>query len=188
MKGLSGMYWTLTVQQRRALGIISIAAMAAAIATFAALAGGCRINLTPSEPLGLWRIVPLNRPAAVGDLVFICPPEITGIRVARARGYLRFGLCLGSVAPLIKTVIAVAGQHIEIAASVSVDGRLVASSNVMHRDGMGRPLSSFSGGVVPPGYVFLHSSFPGSYDSRYFGPLPASGILGRAQEVLTYAR
>ncbi|MGO7748441.1 conjugal transfer protein TraF, partial [Rhizobium ruizarguesonis] len=25
------------------------------------------------------------------------------------------------------------------------------------------------------------------YDSRYFGPLPVSGILGLAQKVLTYA-
>ncbi|MDX0760458.1 conjugal transfer protein TraF, partial [Sinorhizobium medicae] len=39
---------------------------------------------------------------------------------------------------------------------------------------------------VPANYVFLHSRFAGSYDSRYFGPVPASGILGLAQEVLTY--
>ncbi|MDQ0322448.1 type IV secretory pathway protease TraF [Pararhizobium capsulatum DSM 1112] len=36
--------------------------------------GGYRLNLTPSEPLGLWRIELLSRDVAVGDLVFVCPP------------------------------------------------------------------------------------------------------------------
>lgn len=177
----------MTAQQRRAAGIILMAALAAILAIGTALVGGYRINLTPSEPLGLWRILPLYRPVAVNDLVFICPPETAEMGVARARGYLRSGSCPGGVAPLIKTVIAVAGQHAEIGASVTVDGRVVSSSSLAPRDGKGRPLAPSPSGVVPPGYVFLHSAFPGSYDSRYFGPVPASGILGLAQEVVTYA-
>lgn len=149
--------------------------------------GNYRINLTPSEPLGLWRVVKLDRPAAVGDLVFICPPQSAAMREARARGYLRSGLCPGAVAPLIKTVVAVAGQRVQVRASVNVDGRPVPSSSLAQRDGQGRPMTPFPGGIVPADYVFLHSPFSGSYDSRYFGPVPASGILGLAQEVLTYA-
>ncbi|RVL88179.1 conjugative transfer signal peptidase TraF [Sinorhizobium meliloti] len=149
--------------------------------------GGYRINLTPSEPLGLWRIVKLDRAAEVGDLVFICPPRTAAMQEARHRGYLRSGLCPGGVAPLIKTVIAVAGQRVEVAANVRVDGRDVARSKLADRDGEGRPLTPFGGGIVPAGSLFLHSAFAGSYDSRYFGPVPASGILGLAQEVLTYA-
>lgn len=167
--------------------MLSIAAVAGILLVVTALAGAFRINLTPSEPLGLWRIAPLYRPAAVDDLVFICPPETAEMREARARGYLRTGFCPGGVAPLIKTVIAVAGQHVEIGVSVSVDGREISSSSLASRDGKGRTLGPFPSGVVPPGYVFLHSSFSGSYDSRYFGPVPASGILGLAQEVFTYA-
>ncbi|WP_245278927.1 conjugative transfer signal peptidase TraF [Rhizobium leguminosarum] len=163
-----------------------MAALVAILAIGTALAGGYRINLTPSEPLGLWRIVPLYRPVAVNDLLFICPPATAEMREARARGYFRFGFCPGGVAPLIKTVIAVAGQHVEIGASVSVDGRVVSSSSLARRDGKGRPLTPFPSGIVPPGYVFLHSSSPGSYDSRYFGPVPISGIRGLAQEVFTY--
>lgn len=176
-----------TTQQRRAIVVLSTAAMAAILVAVTAIAGGYRINLTPSEPLGLWRIIPLHRPAAVDDLLFVCPPETAAMRAARARGYFRSGSCPGGVAPLIKTVIAVAGQHVEIGVSVNVDGRGVPSSSLALRDGKGRPLMPFTGGVVPPGYVFLHSAFRGSYDSRYFGPLPASGVLGLAQEVLTYA-
>lgn len=177
----------MTAQRRRAAAILSAATFAAVVLVVTALAGGYRINLTPSERLGLWRIVPLDRPAAVNDLVFICPPETAEMREARGRGYLRSGTCAGGVAPLIKTVIAVAGQHTEIGASVSVDGQLISSSSLASRDGKGRPLAPFLSGAVPTGYVFLHSSFSGSYDSRYFGPVPTSGILGLAQEVLTYA-
>ncbi|MFS8116476.1 S26 family signal peptidase, partial [Rhizobium jaguaris] len=90
-------------------------------------------------------------------------------------------------APLIKSVVAVAGQRVEIANEVTVDGRLVRASTVAEKDGEGRPLTRFSGGVVPGGEVFLHSAFAGSFDSRYFGPVPTSGILGLAREVLTYA-
>ncbi|NEI67619.1 conjugative transfer signal peptidase TraF [Rhizobium leguminosarum] len=182
----AGTRQAMTAQQRRATGIILVAALVAILAIGTALAGGYRVNLTPSEPLGLWRIVPLHRPAAVDDLLFICSPETAAMRAARARGYFRSGSCPGAVAPLIKTVIAVAGQHVEIGVSVSVDGRRVSSSSLALRDGKGRPLAPFPSGIVPPGYVFLHSAFPGSYDSRYFGPVPASGILGLAQEVFTY--
>lgn len=148
---------------------------------------GLRVNVTPSEPLGIWRIVKPDRPILVGDLVFICPPDTDAMREARTRGYLRFGLCDGWVAPLIKTVVATSGQAIETADDVRVDGRQVPHSRVARVDGQGREMERYDGGVVPPGTVFLHSEFPSSFDSRYFGPLPMDGILGLAREVWTYA-
>lgn len=162
---------------------------AAAPGTFCAVGylGGYRINMTPSAPLGFWRIEPLDRPVAVGDLVFICPPDTPDIRIARERSYLRAGLCAGGVAPLIKTVVAVAGQRVEVGHDIRVDGVVIAHSTIAKVDAKGRPLSAYSGGVVRDGFVLLHSGFWSSYDSRYFGPLPASGILGLAQEVLTHA-
>lgn len=148
---------------------------------------GFRFNLTPSEPLGLWRIVEPDRPVLVGDLIFICPPATGEMREARARGYLRVGLCAGRVAPLIKTVVATSGHVIEIHDDVRIDGRPLSHSRVARADGQRREMVHYDGGVVPPGAVFLHSEFPGSFDSRYFGPLPMDGILGLAQEVWTYA-
>jgi len=149
--------------------------------------GNLRINLTLSEPLGLWRIVPLEGPVKVSDLVFICPPDNPAMRAAWSRGYLRSGLCEGGFAPLIKTAIAGPGQDVAVAQGVRIDGRPVNSSRVRARDGKGRTLSPYAGGTVPPSMVFLHSNFSASFDSRYFGPLPASGILGLAEPVLTYA-
>ena len=149
--------------------------------------GGYRVNFTPSEPIGLWRIVLLERPVIAGDIVFICPPEWPEMHRAAQRGYLRSGLCPGGFAPLIKTVAAIGGQHVEIDQSVGIDQTLLPHSSLAKSDGRGRALVPYPGGVVQEGFVFLHSDFVGSYDSRYFGPIPAAGILGLAQEVLTYA-
>ncbi len=148
---------------------------------------GYRVNLTPSEPLGVWRIRPLERPAARGDLVFVCPPQVKSMEIARQRGYLRAGLCPGGYAPLIKTIVALPGQHVQIGRNVTIDGIPVLSSTLSSKDGDGRRLTPFSGGSVRSGNVFLHSGFRGSFDSRYFGPVSASGILGLAEEIITYA-
>lgn len=148
---------------------------------------GYRINLTPSEPLGLWRIVALDRPAVVGDLVFICPPQTAGMAEARRRGYLGSGLCAGGYAPLIKTIAATEGARLAIARSVTINGQALAQSDLRATDGEGRPLARFFGTTVSKREVFVHSPFPASFDSRYFGPIPALAILGSAKPVLTYA-
>ena len=157
-------------------------------ATLVAIGGwaGLRLNLTPSHPLGLWRIVPLDRAAAVGELVFVCPPRIAVFEQAAARGYLRRGLCPGWVGPLIKIVAAGEGQRVAVGRSVTIDGQPLERSDVRPVDGEGRALVPWSGGVIPTGHLYLHSSFGGSYDSRYFGPVPAEGVLGRAEPVLTF--
>lgn len=149
---------------------------------------GLRINTTPSEPLGLWRVVPLGPPMVrTGMTVFVCPPDNAVMREARRRGYLRVGLCSGGFGPLIKAVVAVAGQRVDISDHVAIDGVDISHSYIVEMDGQGRPLRHDISGIVPAGAVYLHSDFAGSWDSRYFGPIPASGILGLAQEVLTHA-
>jgi type IV secretory pathway protease TraF len=136
-------------QRRRAMMLLTAGAGFALSLFAGAHFGNFRINLTPSEPLGLWRVVRMDRPATVGDLVFVCPPNVDR--------------------------------------DVRVDGVAIEHSKIAKLDGKGRRLLHFPSGVVPLNRVFLHSAYPGSYDSRYFGPIPQSGILGLAQEVLTYA-
>ncbi|BCH68330.1 hypothetical protein RvVAT039_pl11630 (plasmid) [Agrobacterium vitis] len=74
-----------------------IAFITASASVMAALAGigfgRIRLNMTPSEPLGIWRIKPFGREPIVGDLVFICPPSKPQFEEAWQRGYLRRGLC-----------------------------------------------------------------------------------------------
>lgn len=183
-----------TLERRRATRIgrpVAVifpgAALGIAVVLAVGFGAGIRINTTPSEPLGLWRIEPLDRPIEIGDLVFVCLPDRAERTEGKSRGYLSWGLCPGGTGPLIKQVVAVAGQQVEIGKDVSLDGAVLDNSHLVERDGRGRPLRPYSGGTVPPEQVFLHSSFTGSWDSRYFGPVPVSGILGLAREVLTYA-
>ena len=145
-----------------------------------------RVNLTPSYPLGLWRIEPLARDPAVGDRIFICPPPDPAFEVARERGYLGHGLCPGWFSPLIKKVVAVAGQRVVVDGDITVGGVHLPHSSVRPTDGAGRALAPFAGGIVPNGQLFIFSGFAGSYDSRYFGPIPATGILGLAQPILVF--
>lgn len=168
--------------------IVIVAALASfPIALFAAGYGaGLRVNFSPSYSLGLWRIHALHRDVRVGDLVFICPPLTASFDLAFERGYIRHGLCPGWRSPLIKTVVALPGQMIGIGSSVTIDGRPLPSSDLQPVDGAGWQLRRFAGGVVPVGMVFLHSDYRGSYDSRYFGPIPAAGVLGLAESVLTF--
>lgn len=147
---------------------------------------GYRVNTTPSNSLGLWRIQPPGRDIRVGDRVFICPPDRDLFRSAYARGYLHGGICSGGFAPLLKTVVATAGQKVQVDSVVRIDKEVLAHSEVLQLDGRGRALKRFAGSVVPQGFLFLHSDFAASYDSRYFGPLPASGVLGLAEKVMTF--
>lgn len=172
----------------RQVVIVVVATAAGIMAALAGIGiiGGIRLNLTPSEPVGLWRIEPLRRDPMVGDLVFICPPPTPQFQNAWRRGYLRRGLCSSGFAPLIKTVAALPGQSVAIGDTVEIDGAMLDASLIGTRDGQGRPIVPFSGGIVPPGHLFLHSPFASSYDSRYFGPIPISGLLGLAKPVLTF--
>jgi len=174
-------------QRRPALALIAASFGVAFAVVIGGVVGSLRVNTTPGEPLGLWRVARLGRPVHVGDMVFVCPPETEAISEGFARGYLRAGLCPGGFGPLIKTVAAIAGQRIGVAGDVTIDGRPIERSNLVYRDSKGRPLLPFAGGTVPAGFLFLHSPFPGSWDSRYFGPVPAAGVLGFAKKVLTYA-
>ncbi|ARS26395.1 conjugal transfer protein [Sphingomonas sp. KC8] len=130
-------------------------------------------NASASAPIGLYRIRPESDPPT-GALVAIAPPEHLS-RWLSARGYLPEGV------PLLKHVAAKAGQRVcRSGGAVSVDARRVAISRA--RDGQGRPLPVWQGcRTLRPGeLLLLNPAHPDSLDGRYFGPLPASAVIGRA--------
>ena len=135
-------------------------------------------NASASAPLGLYRIRPDSDPP-VGALVAVAPPERLGRWMAE-RGYL------GRDVPLLKHVAARPGQIVcRIDAVVSVDGRPVVVA--LQHDGMGRPLPVWQGcRTLRAGeLLMLNPDHADSMDGRYFGPLPASTVLGRAVPILT---
>lgn len=135
-------------------------------------------NASASAPLGLYRIQP-DRDPPVGALVAVAPPEPLA-RWMAARGYLGDGV------PLVKDVAAKAGQRIcRTGGVVSVDARTVAIAR--DRDRRGRPLPVWQGCRTLGAHelLLLNAAVPDSLDGRYFGPLSAAAVLGRAIPILT---
>ena len=151
---------------------------------------GLRVNESPSLPIGIWRVSPLERDMRRGDFVSFCPPDTPAFREARRRSYVGRGLCDGGYEPLLKPVAAIAGDRLSRAEEgVSINGRLIANSKSLGRDGSGRTLPSpvASNLVVAKGEVWVISSYnPLSFDSRYFGPVPISSIEGLALPLFVF--
>ncbi len=81
-------------------------------------------------------------------------------------------------AELVKRVVAVGGQSVG-----AVDGRLMIDGTPVNEDYLSTEVytSDFGPVPVPAGYVFVMGDNRfSSQDSRYFGPIPESEIIGRA--------
>jgi conjugative transfer signal peptidase TraF len=155
---------------------------------------GLRVNESPSLPIGIWHVSPLDRDLQRGDIVSFCPPDTAVFRGAWRRGYLGAGHCEGGYEPLLKPVAAIAGDRLtQTDIGISINGRLIANSKSLDRDGSGRTLPSprTKEIIVGRGEVWVISSYnPLSFDSRYFGPVPISRIerLARPLFVFDYLR
>ena len=137
-------------------------------------------NASDSVPTGWYRIAPVGS-LATGDLVLVRLPADAMVLAAR-RGYLP------STVPLLKTVAAIAPQQVCVRGDqVLVDGQLTARQ--LHRDRQGRALPAWQGCRRLVGdELFLLSNKPESFDSRYFGPVSAGAVIGRAQPLWLESR
>ena len=145
-----------------------------------------RLTYNPSDSVavGWYRVDPLDlrtaslpRPLSVDSIVLVPLPAEAGTLAAQ-RGYLPVRV------PLLKRVGAIAPQEVCIAGGiVRIDG--VPSAAVLRADRLGRPLPSLQlCRRLEPGELFLLSvTNPASFDSRYFGPVSASTVLGVAHPV-----
>lgn len=135
-------------------------------------------NVSPSVPTGLYRIATGAAPRP-GDLVAVrLPPGLADFMAERR--YVEAG------ALLIKPVAAGAGATVcRHGATVTIDGAPVALAR--DRDRLDRPLPRWSGCLqLGAEQLFLIApATPGSFDSRYFGPIDRAAIVGRALPVWT---
>ena len=141
-------------------------------------------NPSDSVPVGWYRVDPLRhrpgslpRPLSVDSIVLTTlPPDAAAL--AAQRGYLPARV------PLLKRVGAVAPQEVCTAGGVvRIDD--VPSATVLPADRWDRPLPSWQQcRRLEPGELFLLSvTNPASFDSRYFGPVSASAVIGVARPV-----
>ena len=135
-------------------------------------------NASNSVPIGLYRVQPATR-LTVTELVAVQPPDLLAAFLD-LNGYLPIGV------PMLKRVLALPGQTVcRNGLTIAVDGIYVEDAH--ERDGNGRPLPVWRGcRVIADGDVFVMNwQSEDSLDGRYFGPLPASAVIGRAVPVWT---
>ncbi|WP_372169888.1 S26 family signal peptidase [Xanthomonas axonopodis] len=145
-----------------------------------------RLTYNPSDSVavGWYRVEALDRragslpPPLSVDSIVLVPLPTEAAALAAQRGYLPTHV------PLLKRVGAVAPQEVCIVGrSVRIDGVPVATA--LPADRLGRLLPSWRQcRRLEPGELFLLSTTnPASFDSRYFGPVAASTVLGVAHPV-----
>jgi type IV secretory pathway protease TraF len=130
-----------------------------------------QLNISPSLPLGLYRLHPVARPLTRGTLVIVHVPGWS----AHTR-------------PFLKPVAAVAGEWV-----CRVGPALVSHGEdygPVYEAWRGDPLPSAIAAdtcaTVPPGHVFLATAAPSSLDSRYYGPVAVGQIAATATPLGTW--
>ena len=135
-------------------------------------------NATASAPIGFYTVETADR-IKVPELVAIMPPEPLADFMVE-RGYVGRGV------PLLKRVLGLPGHQVcRTGRTITVDD--VEMGDAMERDRIGRDLPVWQGcRVIRNGEIFLMNwEVQDSLDGRYFGPIPASSVIGRALPLWT---
>lgn len=167
----------MTVRRRTLLSMLAGCALIAA-PSLSGHAPRYLWNASASVPIGLYHIAPVGR-LDIGDLVAVQPPEPLAEFLAE-RGYLARNV------PLIKRVLALPGAVI-CRHDTAIFAYDHTYGEARTRDSLGRDLPVWQGcRRVADGEVFLmNPEVHDSLDGRYFGPLPASAVIGRAIPLYT---
>lgn len=157
--------------RRATLIATGLPVFALAIASVESLPIKLIYNASESAPIGLYWLD--DQPAERGDYVLVRVPD-RGRNLVVERGYLPPDI------PLIKRVVGADGDvFCRRNREILIDGVTVAVAQIS--DGLGREMPVWSGcHVLHERRVFLLQDHPNSFDSRYFGPVDRSLIIGRA--------
>ena len=173
---------------RNARCLILLVGMGAiACPTLLGLDAGYRFNLTPSLPMGLYRVTPVTpaRQLQRGSLVVFCPAPDTAWDLVASRGYAPPGSCAIGTTPLMKTVAGLPGYAVVCTATQLVVGDTSYPIQTEDRAGRALPRTHIGARQVRPGHVLVLTPEPWSFDSRYAGDLAINTIQGTAIAMVT---
>jgi conjugative transfer signal peptidase TraF len=135
-------------------------------------------NASPSVPLGLYRVRPVDR-FEISDLVLLEAPGPLE-RFIEERAYLP------PDTPLLKHVVGLPGQTVcRIDCAITVD--CVPMGVALEHDRLNRPLPAWQGchRIADDEIFLMNRDVEDSLDGRYFGPIRSSAILGSAVPLWT---
>jgi conjugative transfer signal peptidase TraF len=155
---------------KRPLALVFAASAAAAAAAVTPASPVLLLNRTPSEPTGVYLRV--GATPARGDIIAFRTPRAAFPYADARMAYLHHR-------PLLKAVAAGPGDAVcTTSGTLVING--VGRAPIAVRDGRGRALPRWRGcRRLMAGEVFVFSArVPNSFDSRYYGPVAVSAILG----------
>jgi conjugative transfer signal peptidase TraF len=146
-----------------------------------------RLNLSKSEPRGLYRVassISVHR----GSLVSLCVDREL-IAEGVERRYIGRGSCPNGLEPVLKKVVGEEGDVVETTeGSVAVNGKELKASRTSLVDSSGRTLEHFPWGAhrLSQGELWVFSTRDRSWDSRYFGPRRMEEVEAVVEPLLTF--
>ena len=138
------------------------------------------LNLTGSEPRGIYFLKPFDGALHRGDLVFMkCPPGYE--KFIYGRKWLPNGW------PLLKTVRGIPGDGFCISEmDVSVEGKRLGPVYSYDRQGLPLPVLRGCRRVPAKHFLPIATGLENSFDGRYFGAVPESLITGKAELIISF--
>lgn len=134
-------------------------------------------NLTSSIPTGLYKIYDFNDKLQKGDIV------VFNISLKDKNFMLKRGYINKRIKGLIKKVIAIEGDKVEIGKYLKVNGKIIKT--LPDIDTLGRVLPKKNGVyILKEGEYFLIGDNINSYDSSYLGIVNDSQVLKRAKLII----
>lgn len=145
------------------------------------------VNFTDSLPRGIYRET--KEELKRGALVVECLPSNLA-RLGMERGWLMRGSCPTQTAPILKRIVAMAGDTVELGEQyVAVNGEVLLNTASLRLDSHGREIPRIARGSyrLEAGQLFLLADNKTSWDNRYTGPASMKDIIATAQPVWTEA-
>ena len=146
---------------------------------------GWRVNLTESEPLGLYRLLAIQPSTVIrrGALIEFCPPA--GITPTRFPFYMK-GDCAGGGMPMFKQVVGVPGDRVDVTLhGVLINGHPIPYSAQLARSStwptLQLPHQARVFTLGPDQYwTYGRGAWPAlaaqSFDSRYWGVVARADV------------
>ena len=146
-----------------------------------------RFNFTPSMPIGFYYQVSHPGILKRGQTVEVCLPRIIGEQ-GLSRGYLNKGFCEGGFEPVIKELIALPGDEVQITQEGILVNQVFHYAPFIKFDMHGNAMSSYPVKIIKSTnqYWLYGANDPEySWDSRFYGGVGLKDIYGVLKKILT---